>query len=322
MYSTKVSIRAHHPMPSWTGRVSKRGFRRERVFRGNFLSGNSVCPLQTATKPLLRPNVIRPAAHWQTAGKLGEGGSQSDVPAETHGGGEAALPSPRGHGVRRNCLKASGVALGRRGSEAEVLELPESPQPLALKEEDGPVPEPSAATAKDTRLSGKGEVINLEEEGLAGAPEGREQDLPLRPVPNLGEAVRCIQENTRLDHPYFQSTDKEAHAVVDLLSPRPAPLELELGPLPRAYQEEPPGPAFPRPEPQQDAIPGPASPRLAHPPEEKGGQQAATDEQAGPAFPGQGSLEPGFGDASQQGSMHLDKDLITLLVLETVSGQP
>ncbi|KAJ6659697.1 hypothetical protein lerEdw1_018410 [Lerista edwardsae] len=278
--------------------------------------------METATKPLLRPNVIRPAAHWQTVGKTGEGGSKSSVPAETHGGGEAALPSPRGHGVRRNCLKASGVAMGRRGSEAEVLELPESPQHIAPREEDRPVPEPGAAQAKDARPSGKGEVINLEEEALAGDPEGQEQDLHPRPVPNLGEAVRCIQENTRLDHPYFQSTDKEAHAVVDLLSPRPAPLELELGPLPRVYQEEAPGPAFPRPEPQQDAIPGPASPRLAHPPEEKGGQQAATDEQAGPAFPGQGSLEPGFGEASQQGATCLEKDHIALLVRETEARFP
>ncbi|KAH0631983.1 hypothetical protein JD844_019950 [Phrynosoma platyrhinos] len=274
---------------------------------------------------LLRPNVIRPAAPWQSV-KSGEGGSKGDVTAGLHDGQKVRTPpSPRRPGARRNCAKASSMALGRH--ENEVLELPESPEPAGPREVGGTVPEPgpSMTRTRETRPSNKKEIINLEEVVLIADQEGqdkRDQELQPRLVPNLGGAVRCIQENTRLDHPYFQPVEKEARTVVNLLSPRQVPLELELGPLPRVYQEEIPGPAFPRPEPQQDGIPGPASPQLAHPPEDKEGQQAAINEQAGPAFPVQGSLDSGSSEIPKQGAVQLDKDLIALLIRETEARFP
>ncbi|XP_053132423.1 E3 ubiquitin-protein ligase RNF216 isoform X2 [Hemicordylus capensis] len=282
--------------------------------------------METANKQLLRPNVIRPAAHWQSV-KPGEGGSRGDGVAEPHGGQKMTPPSPRLHGTRRNCAKASGLALGKRGSEQEVLELPQSLEPAGPREDGGAVPEPGPSVAQTggPRPHSKNGVINVEEVVLVADQDRQaqgDQDVQPRLAPNPGGTARCIQENTRLDHPYFQPADKEAPTVIDLRSPRPAQRGIELGPLPRAYQGEAPGPAFPRPEPQQDGIPGPASPQLAHPPEEKGGQQAAINEQAGPAFPVQASLEPGSGSVLQQGAALLDKDLVALLIRETEARFP
>lgn len=279
---------------------------------------------KTAAKQLLRPNVIRPATHWHSVSKAGEGGSRGDGPAGPHDGQKAAV-SLRRHPARRNCVKATSTMLARRKSEDEVLELPESPEPARPKEEDGTVPKPgpSVARTREARPTRQEEVINVEEVVLVAEREGRDRrdgESQPRRVPDLGGAVRCIQENARLDHPYFQPAGEEACPAGDRLSPRPAQLEVELGPLPRVYQEEIPGPAFPRPEPQQDGIPGPASPRLAHPPEEKGGHPEAINEQAGPAFPVQGSLESGASSVFKQATPWLDKDLTALLVRETVSA--
>ncbi|XP_067329364.1 E3 ubiquitin-protein ligase RNF216-like [Anolis sagrei] len=270
--------------------------------------------METASKKLLRPNVIRPAAPWQSANKSGEGGSQSDMTAGSNEKQKArSPPSPRRHGTRRNC-----VTLGRQESQDEVLELLEPPEPAGPR---GAEPGPSVArTHGDNK-----EIINVEEVVLIADQEGPDREEPQpRLVPNLVGAVRCIEENMRLDHPYFQPAEKEAHAVVNLLSPRHVPLELELGgPLPRVYQEEIPGPAFPRPEPQQDGIPGRTSPQLAHPPEEKEGQPAAINEQAGPAFPVQGSLDSGASEIPKQSAaVQLDKDLKALLVRETEARFP
>ncbi|KAL8175090.1 UNVERIFIED_CONTAM: hypothetical protein K2H54_012838 [Gekko kuhli] len=282
--------------------------------------------METAAKRVRRPNVIRPAAPWHGGNKIGEGGSRGDGATGPHDGQKAAV-SLRRYPTRRNCVKANGVTLGKRKIEDEVFELPESPEPATPREEDGTVPKagPSVARTREARLPRKEEVINLEEVDLVADQEDRDRrdgDSQLRRVPDLGGAVRCIQENARLDHPYFQPAEKEARAAGDRLSPRPVLLEVDLGPLPRVYQEETPGPAFPRPEPQQDGIPGPASPRLAHPPEEKGGQSVATNEQAGPAFPVQGSLEPGASGVFKQAAPWLDKDLTALLVRETEARFP
>ncbi|XP_061455457.1 E3 ubiquitin-protein ligase RNF216 isoform X1 [Rhineura floridana] len=281
------------------------------------------------TKKLLRPNVIKPAAHWQSVSKSGEGGSKGDALAGPQDGQKTKTPpSPRLYGARRNCLKASGVPLGRPDGENEVLELPESPEPVGLRGGGGSTvleAGPSVARMREARPESGKEVINLEEVVSAADQEGqdqRDQDWQPRLAPQLRGTVHCIQENTRLDHPYFQPTEKETRPVVNLLSPRQMQLETELGPLPRVYQEEIPGPAFPRMEPQQDGIPGPASPQLAHPPEEKGGQQAEGNEQAGPAFPGQGSLDSGSGDIPKQGAGRLDRDLVALLAGETEARFP
>ncbi|KAM6424274.1 E3 ubiquitin-protein ligase RNF216 isoform 1-T2 [Liasis olivaceus] len=285
---------------------------------------DDVILMETATKKFLRPNVIKPAAPWQGVNTSGEGGSNSDVVALSHEDQKTKPPfSPRLPGARRNCLKAGNTGLSRHESKNEVLELPDSPEPVEPREIGGTVPEAGPSVVQKREATK--EVINLEEVVLVTDQEDQdERDRTLQPrlAPNLGGIFHCIEENTRLDHPYFQPVEKEARTVVNLLSSRPAQLEIELGPLPRVYQGEIPGPAFPRPEPQQDGIPGPASPQLAHPPEENEGQQAAINEQAGPAFPVQGSLDTSSGELPKQSATLPDKDLIALLIRETEARFP
>ncbi|XP_048349876.1 E3 ubiquitin-protein ligase RNF216 [Sphaerodactylus townsendi] len=277
--------------------------------------------VETAAKQLLRPNVIRPAAHWHGVIQLGEGVSEGDGTAGPHDRPKTAM-SPRLLPVRRN-----GVTPAKRESEEQVLELPESLEPTRPKEEGGTVPEPgpSVARRKEARPTSAKEVVNLEDVVLVAEQKGQDQrtgNPPPRLVPDLGRGSRCIQENARLDHPYFQPADKEPQVAGGRLSHRPAQLKVVPGPLPREYPEEIPGPAFPRPEPQQDAIPGPASPRLAHPPEEKGGHPAATNEQAGPAFPVQEPLKSGASKTFKPVTPWLDNDLAALLIRETEARFP
>uniref|UniRef100_A0A8C5S6Z5 E3 ubiquitin-protein ligase RNF216 n=2 Tax=Laticauda laticaudata TaxID=8630 RepID=A0A8C5S6Z5_LATLA len=276
--------------------------------------------METATKKFLRPNVIKPAAPWQVIDKTGERGSNGDVVALPHKDQKAKTPtSPRLPGTRRKGLKTGSARAS--ASQTEVLELPDSPDPADPGEVRGTEAGPSVAQKRDIVP----EVINLEEVGANqdNNQEGeRDRTLPPRPAPNLGRVSHCAQQNMRLDHPYFQPVKKEARTGVHPLPSQPAPLERELGPLPRVYQGEIPGPAFPRPEPQQDGIPGPASPQLAHPPEENGGQPVAINEQAGPAFPGQGSLDTSNGELPKQTATLLDKDLFVLLTRETEARFP
>ncbi|ETE63704.1 E3 ubiquitin-protein ligase, partial [Ophiophagus hannah] len=252
--------------------------------------------------------LMEPAAPWQVVNKTGEGGSNGDVVALPHKDQKAKTPtSPRLPGTRRNGLKTGSARAS--ASQTEVLELPDSPDPADPGEVRGAEPGPSVAQKRDVAP----EVINLEEVGANqdNNQEGeRDRTLPPRPAPNLGRVSHCAQQNMRLDHPYFQPVKKEARTGVHPLPSQPAPLERELGPLPRVYQGEIPGPAFPRPEPQQDGIPGPASPQLAHPPEENGGQPVAINEQAGPAFPVQGSLDTSSGELPKQTATLLNKDLL------------
>ncbi|XP_063170664.1 E3 ubiquitin-protein ligase RNF216 isoform X2 [Candoia aspera] len=279
--------------------------------------------METATKKFLRPNVIKPAAPWQGVNASGEGGSNSDVALSREDQKTKPPSSPRLPGTRRNCLKAGSMGLSRHGSKNEVLELPDSPEPVETREISGAGPEAGPSVVQKREAAE--EVINLEEVVLVTDREDHEErDRTLQPrlMPNLGGIFHCIEENARLDHPYFQPVEKEARTVVNLLASQPAQLEIELGPLPRVYQGEIPGPAFPRPEPPQDGIPGPASPQLAHPSEENGGQQAAVNEQAGPAFPVQGSLDASSGELPKQSATLLDKDLVALLIRETEARFP
>ncbi|KAK9393098.1 putative E3 ubiquitin-protein ligase [Crotalus adamanteus] len=275
--------------------------------------------METATKKSLRPNVIKPAAPWQVLNKTGEGGSNGDVVVLPHKEQKTKTPvSPRLMGTRRNHLKTGRVGLSRP-TQTEVLELPASPEPVDPRGLRGTEAGPSTVQKREVAP----EVINLEEVGSNQEnPEEADRTLEPRLAPNPGGAFHCVKENMRLDHPYFQAAKKEAQAVVNLLSSRAASLERELGPLPRVYQGEIPGPAFPRPEAQQDGIPGPASPQLAHPPEENGGQQAVINEQAGPAFPAQGSLDTSSGELPKHTATLLDKDPVVLLIRETEARFP
>ncbi|KAM3826976.1 E3 ubiquitin-protein ligase RNF216 isoform 2-T2 [Vipera latastei] len=274
--------------------------------------------METAAKRSPRANVIKPAAPWQVLNKTGEGGSNGNV-VTLHKEPKTKPPtSPRQLGTRRSCLKTGRAGLSRL-TQTEVLELPDSPEPVEPREPRGAEAGPSVVQKREVAP----EVINLEEVGTNQEnPEEGDRTLEPQLAPNPGGIFRCVKENTRLDHPYFQPAKKEARAVVNLLSSRPAPLEREVGPLPRVYQGEIPGPAFPRPEAQQDGIPGPASPQLAHPPEENGGQQAVINEQAGPAFPARGSLDPSSGELPKQTATLLDKDLVVLLIRETEARFP
>ncbi|XP_070586860.1 E3 ubiquitin-protein ligase RNF216-like isoform X1 [Erythrolamprus reginae] len=274
--------------------------------------------METTTKKFLRPNVIKPAAPWQAITKTGEGRSNGDVVALPHKDQKANKPptSPRLPGARRNCPKAASAGPGRP-SQTEVLELPDSPDPV---EPSGTEAGPSVVPKRDVGP----EVINLEKAGPRPDNPKEERDRTLQPrtAPKLGRVFHCVKENMRLDHPYFQPVKKEGRTAVSSLPSQLAPLEREVGPMPRVYQGEIPGPAFPRPEPPQDGIPGPASPQLAHPPEEDGDEQAAINEQAGPAFPVQGSLDTSSVELPKQTATLLDKDLLVLLTRETEARFP
>ena len=145
---------------------------------------------------------------------------------------------------------------------------------------------------------------------------------------NLGESSdilddQAIEEDCWLDHPYFQSLNQQPREVPSQVVPQERRPEAELGPL--LYQHEPrgsafPRPAFARPEPQQDWIPDPASPRPAHPLGELEDQQLGIDEEEpGPAFPLEETRQPNLGNLRGQEASDVDRELIALLVKETVS---
>ncbi|XP_060117004.1 E3 ubiquitin-protein ligase RNF216-like [Heteronotia binoei] len=282
--------------------------------------------LEKTARQHLWPTVIKPTALWHAVNETGEGGSRTTGPHDE----QKLAVNLQQHPTRCDRVETSAVMPAEHKSEVEVVELPESLEPPRPKEEDGTIPKPgpSGARTREARPTRKVEVINLEEVVLVTDQEGRDRregDSQPRRVPELGGAFRCIQEDARLDHPYFQLANNEAYAVDDHLSPWPLQLEVEPGcprKRPRVYQEEIPGPAFPRPEPQQDGIPGPASPRLAHPPEEKGGHSQVINEQAGPSFPVQGSLKSGTGQVFKQATPWLEKEVAASLVRETEARFP
>lgn len=236
-------------------------------------------------------------------------------------------PFPRLHPAHRHCVKANGMMLAKREREDEVLELPESPEPGRARGGGGTVlePGPSKARTREARRNRKMDVINLEEVVLVADQrdllDQREHNSQPRLAPNRVGTIECIRENSRLDHTYFQPVDKDARALTDhCLSPRQAQGEIKVGLLPRDYPELIPGPSFPRPEPEQVCISGLPSPQLTPPAEEQEVLQGAINEQAGPAFPVQGSLESASGAVPKQGSPRFDKPLTALLIRETVSG--
>lgn len=292
------------------------------------------CPFQTPKhQQPLRPNVIRPAAPWQGADPVGEGGSKSavgplstDVQEEQH----SAVPC-QGDGNNLTVKSKAGP------SRAESVDIAlQQPGPSELNgpsseftghQEPGPSllpvikmnPQPAANT----------ETINLENADLPPHQEERveareRQGKNLVPEQKLeGIAARTTTEqeeiqNRQLKPRHFPPPEDEPRAVVSGFAPQQGQPEADPGSL-RAYGEKAPGPAFPRPEPQQDGIPGPASPQPAHPPEEPAQPAGRDTEQPGPAFPAQGSHELGSGDVPEQGAAGQEQDLTALLIRETVS---
>lgn len=276
---------------------------------------------------LLRSNVIRPAAQWQGANPVGEGGSKSAVEPSrsTYLPDEISTLLCQGDG--NNHMVESSAGPSRDENMNVALQQP-GPSELngpeferTSNEEPGPSLLPVIKTSPQ---SDKREVICLEnadkweEKVEAQEWQGEEPKQNLGGITAAPAPEQEIQERSQLDHPYFRPLEGEPHAVANGCAPQQGQPEANPGSL-RAYGEEAPGPAFPRPEPQQDGIPGPASPQLAHPPEETGQQIAIDNEQPGPAFPTQGSHELGSSSVPEQGAAGQDQDLTAMLIKETVS---
>lgn len=288
------------------------------------------CSFQTPKQQQpLRPNVIRPAAPWQGADAVGEGGSKSAVEPLSTDLQDSALPC---EGDGNNFMVDSNAGPSREESVDVALqqpgpsELSDPRSELTGNQEPGPSLLPlikmSPQPADNT------EIISLENADL---PPQREESMEARewrgenlePEQKLeGIAAKTtteqeeIQEKGQQEPRHFPPPEDEPRAVANGRAPQQGQPEANPASL-RALKA--PGPAFPRPEPQQDGIPGPASPQPAHPPEEAAQQAGRDNEQPGPAFPAQGSQELGSGDVPEQGAAGQEQDLTALLIRETVS---
>ncbi|XP_075021462.1 E3 ubiquitin-protein ligase RNF216 isoform X2 [Calonectris borealis] len=285
---------------------------------------------------LLRPNVIRPAAQWQGANTVGEGGSKSAVEPLRSIYLQDENLTLLCQGDRYNHIVESSAGPSRDENMNFALQQPGPSElngprfELTSNQEAGPSLLPAIKTSPQPVVNR--EIISLENAALPPQQEEKVeaqgwQGEDLEPEQNLGGTGAAtttgqeIHENSQLDHPYFQPLEGEPHAVVNGCAPQQGQPEADPGSL-RAYGEEAPGPAFPRPEPQQDGIPGPASPQPAHPPEETGQQAVIDNEQPGPAYPAQGSHELGSSNVPEQGAAGQDQDLTALLIRETEARFP
>ncbi|XP_026714832.1 E3 ubiquitin-protein ligase RNF216 [Athene cunicularia] len=285
---------------------------------------------------LLRPNVIRPAALWQGANTVGEGGSRSAVEPLRSIYQQDEVSTLLCQGDQYNHTVESSAGPSKDENMNFALQQP-GPSELngprfesTSNQEPGPSLLPSKKTSPPPVVNRK--IISLENTDLPPQQEEKveaqgQQEEDLEPEQNLGGTPAAattdgeIHENNQLDHPHFQPLEGEPHAVANGCAPQQGQPEAEPGSL-RAYGEEAPGPAFPRPEPQQDGIPGPASPQPAHPPEETGQQAAIDNEQPGPAFPTQGSHEFGTSNVPEQDAAGQALDLTALLIRETEARFP
>ncbi|XP_032844943.1 E3 ubiquitin-protein ligase RNF216 isoform X2 [Tyto alba] len=285
---------------------------------------------------LLRPNVIRPAAQWQDANTVGEGGSKSAVKPLRSIYLQNEISTLLCQRDQYNQMVESSAGPSKNGNMNFALQQP-GPSELngprfepTSNQEPGPSLLPAIKTSPEPVVNG--EITSVENTELPPQQEEKVaaqvwQGEDLKPEQNLGGTAAVattdqeIHENNQLDHPHFQPLEGEPHAVANGCAPQQGQPEAEPGSL-RAYGEEAPGPAFPRPEPQQDGIPGPASPQPAHPPEEMGQQVVIDNEQPGPAFPAQGSHEFSSSNVPEQDAAEQDQDLTALLIRETEARFP
>lgn len=295
-----------------------------------------LCPFQTPKQQQpLRPNVIRPAAPWQGANTVGEGGSKSAVEplmsTDLQNEQDSALPC---EGDWNNLMVESNAGPSRDESVDVALQQPGPSELNGPSSELTSNQEPGPSLLPPIKMSpqpaNNTETISLENADLPPQQEekmeAREwQGENLEPEQKLEEIAAKttmeqeeIQENSQLEPRRLPPLEDKPRAVAKGCAPQQGQPEADPGSL-RAYGEKAPGPAFPRPEPQQDGIPGPASPQPAHPPEESGQQAGRDNEQPGPAFPAQGSHELGSGDVPEQGAAGQEQDLTALLIRETVS---
>ncbi|XP_041893028.1 E3 ubiquitin-protein ligase RNF216 [Corvus kubaryi] len=286
----------------------------------------------------LRPNVIRPAAPWQGANTVGEGGSKSAVEplmsTDLQDKQDSAL---RCEGDGNNLMEESHAGPSRDESVDVALQQPGPSEMNGPSSELTSNQEPGPSLLPLIKMSpqpaNNAETISLENADLPPQQEekmeAREwQGENLEPEQKLEEIAAKttmeqeeIRENSQLEPRHFPPLEDEPQAVAKGCVPQQGQPEADPGSL-RAYGEKAPGPAFPRPEPQQDGIPGRASPQPAHPPEESGQQAGRDNEQPGPAFPAQGSHELGSGDVPEQGAAGQEQDLTALLIRETEARFP
>nr|XP_005487473.1 E3 ubiquitin-protein ligase RNF216 isoform X2 [Zonotrichia albicollis] len=283
----------------------------------------------------LRANVIRPAAPWQGADTVGEGGSKSAGEPLSTDLQHSALPC---EGDGSNLVVQSNAGPSRGESVDVALQQPgpsklSGPRSeLTGSQEPGPILLPLIKV--HPQPAGNTKIINVENADLPPQQEERMEAREwrgknLEPEQKLeGMAAKTtpeqggMQEQGQLEPRHFPPQEEEPRAVANGRAPQRGQPEANPASL-QAYGGQAPGPAFPRPEPPQDGIPGPASPQPAHPPEESA-QPAGTDsnEQPGPAFPAQGSQELGSGDVPEQGAAGQEQDLTALLIRETEARFP
>ncbi|XP_072205130.1 E3 ubiquitin-protein ligase RNF216 [Excalfactoria chinensis] len=293
--------------------------------------------LAETSKPqqLVRPNVIRPAAQWQGANAVGEGGSKNTV-------GPLGSVSVQDEVSALLCQKDHTVQSSAGPSKEENVDFalwqPGPPEPNGPRSELTSDPEPGPSLFPAIKMSPQ--LVNREIVSLGNADFAPHQgekveaqgwqgeDLKPELSQNIdGTAAAATTEQETQDSsppapPCLQPLGAEPHAVLSGCAPQQGQPEAGSASM-RAYGEEAPGPAFPRPEPQQDGIPGPASPQPAHPPEETRGQQATDNERPGPAFPAQGSHELGSSSVPEQGAAgQEDQDFTALLIRETEARFP
>lgn len=290
-----------------------------------------LCPFQTQKQQQpLRPNVIRPAAPWQGANTVREGGSKSAVESlstDLQNEQDSALPCK---GDRNNLTVQSNAGPSRDESVDIALQQP-GPSELngpssELKGNQEPGPSLLSLRKMRPEPADNTETISLENAGLPPQQEERmearkwqgENLEPEQKLEKIAAKTTTEQEKSQLKPRHLPPLEDEPRAVANGCAPQQGQPEAEPGSL-GAFGEKAPGPAFPRPEPQQDGIPGPASPQPAHPPEESGQPAGRDNEQPGPAFPAQGSHELGSGDVPEQGAAGQEQDLTALLIRETVS---
>lgn len=285
---------------------------------------------------LVRPNIIRPAAQWQGANAVGEGGSKNAVGPLGSACVQdevSALLGQKDHTVQ------SSAGPSKEESVNFALQQPGPPELNGPRSELTSDPEPGPSLFPAIKTSAQ--LVNRDLVSLGKAdfppPQGekveaqgwRGEDWKAELSQNIEGAAAAttnteqeIQDSSPPGPPCLQPLDEEPRAVLNGCTPQQGQPEAGSASL-RAYGEEAPGPAFPRPEPQQDGIPGPASPQPAHPPEETRGRQATDNEQPGPAFPAQGSHELGSSSVPEQGAAgQEDQDFTALLIRETEARFP
>ncbi|OXB82777.1 UNVERIFIED_CONTAM: hypothetical protein H355_000475 [Colinus virginianus] len=283
---------------------------------------------------LVRPNVIRPAAQWQSANTVGEGRSKNAV-------GPLGSVCVQDEVSALLCQKDHGVPSSAAPSKEESVNFasqqPGPPELNGPRSELPSDPEPGPSLFPAIKMSPQlvnREIISL---GKADFPPPQEEKVETQGwrgedlKPELSQNVEGtaatsteqeIQGSSLPAVPSLQPLEEDPCTVLSGCTPQQGQPEAGSGSL-RAYGEEAPGPAFPRPEPQQDGIPGPASPQPGHPPEETRGQQATDNERPGPAFPAQGSHELGSSSVPEQGAAgQEDQDFTALLIRETEARFP